>query len=309
MTQKEKNYFGFLSSDELFKFFERLKMALALGKKIGDKKQFELEIRGCDNEIFNGFSFDIFTFNKNKYNTFFDINKDYMKKALCIFSLNLNAKEEKCIEIIKECYEIYKSFIMKIPKIKGRCEMYFRNNGTNFSFDLIIIDGKIMKSIIDLGINLSEYHEFYLSLKSEISIYELFAEKIDGKKIFFLILSLLFTIKSSGENVKYLIEAISNALNDVKLNNMRRQRKFNEMIKFLNFIYAYIGTKLKLNYDSKIIVEELNKEKEINLNQFFRKIKETSQVIIKQISKPIMNFSYYFSEKYTSISKQNIILI
>ena len=166
--------------------------------------------------------------------------------------------------------------------------MYFRNNGTNFSFDLIIIDGKIMKSIIDLGINLSEYHEFYLSLKSEISIYELFAEKIDGKKIFFLILSLLFTIKSSGENVKYLIEAISNALNDVKLNNMRRQRKFNEMIKFLNFIYAYIGTKLKLNYDSKIYVEELNKERETFLNQFFMYIKEKSQGITKQMVKPIL---------------------
>ena len=289
MTQKEKNYFGFLSKDELFKFFERLKMALALGKKIGDKKTFELEIKGCDHEITNGFSLDIFTFDKNKYSKFFEINKDYMKKTLYIFTLNLKAKGEDYIKEIKDSFEMtIKPLITGFSEIKGRCEMHFRNNGKNVSFDLIIIDGEIMKSIIDVGINLSQYHEFYLSLKSAINIYELFPENIDGKKILGIILSLLFTIKSSGENVKYLIEAISNALNDVKLHDIKMQKKFNEMVKFLNFIYAYIGTKIKLNYDGKLIAEQLNIETERHLTDLFKYINQVCKELLKTFVRPIL---------------------
>lgn len=288
MTQKEKKYFGFLPKNEFLKFFERLKMALALGKKIGDKKTFELEIKGCEHEITNGFSLDIFTFDKNKYNTFFDINKDYMKKTLYIFSLKLKAKGEEYIGKIKEFFEDIRTIIINIPKIHGRSEMYFRNNGKNVIFDFIITDGEIMQSIIDVGINLSQYQEFYLSLKSEINIYEFFPNNINGKIILGLILSLIFTIKSSGENVKYLIEAISNALNDLKLDSIKMQEKFNKMVKFLNFIYAYIGTKIKLNFDGKLIADQLNIEKERNLTKHFKFIKEYYEKLIKDYGKIIL---------------------
>ena len=47
---KEKVYFGCLPKAEVGRFIENLKRSLAEGKKIDDKKKFELEIKGTDSE-------------------------------------------------------------------------------------------------------------------------------------------------------------------------------------------------------------------------------------------------------------------
>ena len=275
--KKEKLYFGFLPKDELLKFFERLKMALALGKKTGDKNNFEFEIKGTTNEP-NGFSLNIHTFDKNEYYKLYDDKHEYIKKALCIFSLHL--KDKSGLKKIKEGFEIIKPMIINIPILKKyECEMYMRNDGKYISFDIISINEEIMESLLAIGINLSEYHEFNLSLKSEFNVYELFYENINVKKILSHILSLLFRFKSSGENVKYLIEAISNALNDVKLNNTKMQKKFNETVKFLNFIYAFVGARIKFNYDGQLIAKQINNKNKVFQDSFIKSFKGIKSII------------------------------
>ena len=294
--KKEKVYFGFLPKDELLKFFERLKMALALGKKTGDKKNFEFEIKGTNNEP-NGFSLNIHTFDKNEYYKLYNDKHEYIKKALCIFSLHLRDKSSgRDLKKIKEGFEIIKPMIINIPILKKyECEIYMRNDGRYISFDLISINEEIMKSFLAIGINLSEYHEFNLSLKSEFNVYELFNENINAQKILSHILLLLFRFKSSGENVKYLIEAISNALNDVKLNNTKMQKKFNETVKFLNFIYAFVGARIKFNYDGQLIAEEANNNKNEYLQDLFIKFNK----FIKEI-KPIIKL-FLEGAKYSEL--------
>lgn len=278
--KKEKVYFGFLPKDELLKFFERLKMALALGKKTGDKKNFEFEIKGTTNEP-NGFSLNIHTFDKNEYYKLYDDKHEYIKKALCIFSLHLKDKSGgRDLKKIEEGFETIKNSIINIPILKKyECEMYMRNDGKYISFDIISINEEIMESLLAIGINLSEYHEFNLSLKSEFNVYELFYENINVQKILSHILSFLFRFKSSGENVKYLIEAISNALNDVKLNNTKMQKKFNETVKFLNFIYAFVGARIKFNYDGQLIAKQINNKNKVFQDSFIKSFKEIKSII------------------------------
>jgi hypothetical protein len=82
--KKSEVYFGCLPKEEAVFFFNRLKMYLIEGKKNEDKKEFELEIRGTEEDP-KGISLEIFNFNESKYKEYFDSSEEYMKKNLMIF--------------------------------------------------------------------------------------------------------------------------------------------------------------------------------------------------------------------------------
>ena len=113
-----------------------------------------------------------------------------------------------------------------------------------------------------LGINLSEYHKFNFALKSGINLAEILNPAADQTANLVKICSLLFSIKSETENVRYLSGALAEALKDVKLNDEKIQAKFNKVVGYLNFINSFIGAKLKLEYDAKVLAGEGAKEAE-----------------------------------------------
>ena len=254
--EKSNYYFKIIPKEEFPKFMERLQAALAKTEnKKGEKKSIDFEIRGTKEDL-NGLALEIFSFDKAKCADFMDVEVEHIKNALYCASLNVNVKTEADVEKLKMAYEKFNPMFAMIPTFKGKFELFFRNKGTKCSFDIVAKDGKLVKSLIDLGIDPSEYHKFNFALKSGIDLGELFDQNADQTKNFAKICSVIFSIKSETDNVRYLSGALAEALKDVKLTDEKIQKKFDKCVGYLNFINSFICAKLKLEYDANVLAEE-----------------------------------------------------
>ena len=231
---KEKCYFGCVPKDQLDPFLQTLAKGIKEGKKSGDKKDFELEIRGSKEDP-KGISIENFTFDKTRFGEFFDPNQEYMKKALVVCTVNLEVKEEKDVQALKAVYDKAKPIFDNIPKIKekpGKYELQFRTSGKKVAVDLISTEGKLVQPLLDLGIDLSEYHKFNFTFKSGVDLSKLFADTPDLKQLAD-VFSILISVKSTGENVKYLAGALSEAIKVVDLKDEKLKKKKEKVLMLL----------------------------------------------------------------------------
>ena len=260
--EKSNYYFKIIPKEEFPKFMERLKTALAKTEnKKGEKKSIDFEIRGTKEDL-NGLALEIFSFDKTKCADFMDVEVEHIKNALYCASLNVNVKTKEDVEKLNMTSLMLKQVFEDIPIFKGKFELFFRSKETRCSFDIVAKDGKLVKSLIDLGINPSEYHKFNFALKSGIDLGELFDPNADQTKNFAKICSVIFSIKSETDNVRYLSGALAEALKDVKLTDENIQKKFDKCVGYLNFINSFICAKLKLEYDANVLAGEGAKEAE-----------------------------------------------
>ena len=283
--EKSKYYFKIIPKEEFPKFIERFKQALDKTEyKKGDHKSFELEIRGTNEEL-NGPSIKLSTFDKTKFNEFLDLKQEYMKNSLFCISLNLNAKNEDSFAEINKLYEqLLKPIFENIPALKKEnVEIHLRKNGINFSFEIVFKEGILMKSLMDLGLDFTEYHKFDFDLKSGFNLEEFFNLSSDPKSIFLKIFTLLLSIKSDNENIKYLCGALIEALKDVKLDDKAMEEKLNKFFGYLNFINSFIGTKLKLEYDARVFSRKVSKHDK----QFQEKIFSLQSIAVESTKKLI----------------------
>ena len=223
--EKEGYYFKIIPKEEFPKFIERLKEALEKDdNKKGDKKTFEFEIRGTREEL-NGSALEIYSFDESKYEKFIDEDQDYIKNALYCISLNFIEKEESGIDVIKKFFDdSFKPMLEGIPSLKDKIKIFFRNEGKRVAFDIIVIEGKLIKALLDLGLDFTEYHKFNFEFSLGIKISELFNEWEDPALNLIKMMSILFSIQSETENCRYLLIALSEALKDVKINDKEIQK-------------------------------------------------------------------------------------
>ena len=266
MTEaKPKTYLGIVPKEELSGFLERLKKALAEGQKSGEKKSLEIEIRGSKEDP-KGLSIEQFTLDKSKFSEFFDPNAEHTKKALVLCTVNLEVKEEKDVPAIKEAFEKIKPMVMELPFVKakpGKFELHFRSNGKKVAVDFISVEGKILSPLLDLGIDLSQFHQFYFGLKTGADIGKIYKEGGNpSDELITELLNVLVCVKSTGENIKYLATAIVAALKDLKLTDEKLQKKKDKYLGFLNLVNAFIGGKVKFEYDAKVLKGEGEKSVE-----------------------------------------------
>ena len=106
----------------------------------------------------------------------------------------------------------------------GNSQFFLRNKGKKVSFDLVIKDGKLIKSLLDLGLDFTEYHKFNFEFSLGIKVSELFNEWEDPALNLIKMMSILFSIQSETENCRYLLIALSEALKDVKINDKEIQK-------------------------------------------------------------------------------------
>ena len=280
MFEKEEYYFKIIPKEEFPKFIERFKQALDKKEfKKGDHKSFELEIRGTNEEL-NGPSIKLSTFDKTKFNEFLDLKQEYMKNSLFCISLNLNAKNEDSFAEINVFYLIFKPIFENIQALKKEnAEVHLRKNGINFSFEIIFKEGILLKALMDLGLDFTEYHKFDFDLKSGLDIEEFFNLSSDPKSIFLKIFTILLSIKSDNENIKYLCGALIKALKDVKLDDKAMEEKLNKFFGYLYFINSFIGTKLKLEYDARVFSRKVSKHDK----QFQEKIFSLQSIAVGSI--------------------------
>ena len=264
--EKKKYYLGFIVKEELQGFFDRLKDALKNGQKSGDKKSLEIEIRGSKEDP-KGVAIEHFTFDKTKFSEFFDPEAEHTKKALVLFTLNLEVKKPKDVETIKTSFEMLKPMLYGIPGVKGKegkYEFHFRNNGNKVAFDVISTEGKIIQPLLDLGIDLAEYHNFRFELKTGADLGKIYDQgQNPSDELLSEILNLLIYVKSSGENIKYLSTALLTAFKDVKIEgDAKKQKKLEKFLGILNLVNVFIGAKVKLEYDANTLKSEGEKEVE-----------------------------------------------
>ena len=99
-------------------------------------------------------------------------------------------------------------------------------------------------------------------MKSGINLAEIFDPTADQAANFAKISSVIFSIKSETDNVKYLTQALGEALKDVKLSDAKVQEKFDKVVGYINFINSFIGAKLNIEYDANVLAGEGAKEAE-----------------------------------------------
>jgi len=267
MTEAKKEekpgyYFKIIPKEEFPKFMDRLKEALKkTDNKKGDKKCIEFSIKGSKEDL-QGCAFEIFSFDKTKCAEFIDTTQDYIKNALYCASVNINVKEEADCEKLKTAFEQFQPMLAGIPQLKDKIEFKFRSKGKQCSFDAVGKDGKLVKAILDLGLSFTDFHKFCFALKSGVNLADIFDPKADPAENLVKICSVIFSIKSESENVRYLCQALGEALKDVKLNDEKIQAKFDKVVGYINFINSFIGCKLNLEYDAKVLAGEGAKEAE-----------------------------------------------
>ena len=313
--EKEGYYFKIIPKEEFPKFIERLKEALEKDdNKKGDKKSFEFEIRGTREEL-NGLNLEIYSFDDSKYEEFVDVEQDYIKDALYCISLNLITKDESGVEEMKKLFTSLKQMFENIPVLKKNREFFLRNKGKKVSFDLVIKDGKLIKPLLDLGLDFTEYHKFNFEFSLGIKVSELFNEWEDPALNMIKMMSILFSIQSETENCRYLLIALSEALKDVKINDQKIQKKFDKFINFLRFLNSFNGNKIKLEYDAKILAGEGAKEAERmyggseKVKSKISGIQQSTVGIVKQMIVPmISNFALEEKVKATDLDKISISL-
>ena len=259
---KQGYYFKIIPKEEFPKFMERLKEALKkTDNKKGDKKSFEFSLSGSKEDL-NGCAFEIFSFDKSRCEEFLDVTQPHIQNGLYCASLNLSVKEEADVDKLKMVFNQFLPMLTAIPQLKDKIDFNIRSKGKQVSFDAVAKDGKLVKAILDLGLDFTEFHKFNFALKSGVNLAEIFDPNADPTANFVKICSIIFSIKSETENVRYLCTALGEALKDVKLADEAIQKKFDKFVGYLNFINSFIGAKLKLEYDANVLAGEGAKEAE-----------------------------------------------
>ena len=174
MSEKEKEgyYFKIIPKEQWQDFFNNFKNALLKSEKKKENKSCEFEIRTTKEDLKEACVFEIFTFDKARYFDYFDEKKDYFHNSSFSISLNLEAKEEK---VVNEVEKYFKSFFAKDTK---QFEIFSRNKGKQVSIDFVRKKKSLplLEDLLDLGINLTEYHKFNLIIKLGLNLIELFGQ-------------------------------------------------------------------------------------------------------------------------------------
>ena len=281
--------------EDLLSFLSILKQYLPKGIKHGDRSGYELEIRSCQNNPTN-FKIDVFTFDGQNFSRYFDCNNNCMNRAILVISFVFNIKNVKDINNLKNiCNKFIYNMIKDSPEIKNNYQFYFRHGGNNIFIDFYIFNSEIIKAFIDVGINLTEYDNFYLSFNSSflieklLSIYQI-------KDILIEFFTLVLYVKTSRMNIDYLLECFQNVIKNHKFNNNESIKEFlGKLMEFFSLSSAL--KKLKLEFDAKKYVNEANKlygteelkDKFINQKDIYKALGEQFCQILQ--SKGLLYFS------------------
>ena len=298
-------YFKIIPKEEFPKFMERLKALLG---KSDDKKILDFEVRGTKEDL-NGLSLEIFTFGKERYKEFLDVDPESIKDALYYASLNLNAKDENGVVMLNMIFDQLKPMLESNPIFQGKFAFSFRNQGKKVSFDCICKNGKLVEALLDLGIDISEFQKFEFALKSGINLAEILDENANQTENLVKICSVIFSIKSESKKVRYLIGALLEALKDLKLADEKIKKKYDKLIGFLNFINSFIEAKLNVEYDAKFLAGEGAKEAEKYKTQIIGIQQMAKVMVLSSLIPMIVNLGMDNNVKILDLDSISISLV
>ena len=246
-----KVYFNCLPKEEVFNFLAGFKKALTETPKSDEKKTVEFEIKGTKEEL-KGINIETKNIEKGQFKEIFDMAQEHIQKALCIFSLSFNANDESSVKTLEELFKKMEPMFKMIPFVKKHPENYeihFRTNGNKVAVDITSVKGEFLQPIVDLGIDIKEYHKIDCYFKTGFvpaDFFNLPIEELSLKLIQFAL-----KIKADSCGIRHIITACIQALKGIKLTNDKFQKKLEAHIEKLNMLNAFVSLVFNFEFDGK----------------------------------------------------------
>ena len=246
-----KVYFNCLPKEEVFNFLAGFKKALTETPKSDEKKTVEFEIKGTKEEL-KGINIETKNIEKGQFKEIFDMAQEHIQKALCIFSLSFNANDESSVKTLEELFKKMEPMFKMIPFVKKHPENYeihFRTNGNKVAVDITSVKGEFLQPIVDLGIDIKEYHKIDCYFKTGFvpaDFFNLPIEELSLKLIQFAL-----KIKADSCGIRHIITACIQALKGIKLTNDKFQKKLEDHIEKLNMLNAFVSLVFNFEFDGK----------------------------------------------------------
>ena len=187
-----------------------LKQYLPRTIKKGDTSGYEIEIRSYQYNPTN-FKIDLFTFDQNSFNNYFDYNNKLINYAVLLITVYFKITNFNELNYIQTVCDVLITKLLKhIPKEKrNNFKFFFRYLGNNIYIDLL--NNLILKAFLDTGINLNEYDNFYLNFSSNFILNKLLTF-YELKDFYYDFFSFVFYAKTSRANIGNLFECFQNVL-------------------------------------------------------------------------------------------------
>lgn len=309
---KPKVYFGCLPKEQVLAFLGNFKKALAEEAKTDDKKSFEFELRGTKEEP-KGVSFETYSITKDKYAEFVDASQPYMAKALSVFSISVNAKDDASLKTLQTLFEKMKPFFENLDFVKkhpGKYEIHFRNAGKKVSIDFVNVTGEFLQPLLDLGLDISNYHKFNACFKSEFCPDEFF--KLPIEELSLKALQLVLSIKGESQGVRQILTALIKALKEVKLSNEKFQKKLDQHVSHLSGLNAFLSFVFNFEFDAKELCGAgLSASKDalkgIDINKKFEEFRAQIEGLGANMIKPVLEqYGLVDSAKATDVDEISI---
>ena len=278
---KEKVYFEFLPKEEVFKFIEGFKKALAQIPKSSEKKCIDFEIKGTNEEL-KGISIETKNIEKGQFKELFDAAQEHIQKALCIISITFKANDEASVKTLEELFKKLEPLFKEIPFVKKHPENYeihFRTNGDKVSVDITSVKGEFLQPLVELGLDFNEYQKIDCLFKSGFSPADFFNLSVEDLSL--KVIQFLLKLKADSTGIRHIITSCIQALKGIKLNNAKFQKILEQHIEKLNMLNAFVSLVFNFEFDAeelhgqglKAATEKLLKGKDLNqMLEWFRQI-------------------------------------
>lgn len=235
-------------------FFKVLKERLDNGIKKNDKKEITFLIEGGDDSL-SGINFKTYTIKSEDYNKIVS-NEPYVSEALAMFTLTVNANSIADAGTLQILFETMAPMLEELPFIKPflqNGEYHLRVNGSKLSLDFVIKNQAMLKSALDLGIDLADYNEIKLCLGTAFTFSDFFTLSIDQllEKIF----SFHFSLNQNLINLSYLFKAIIAALETLSFTDQSIQKIIINTLISLKSFSKFLSARFALKYGPKEAVD------------------------------------------------------
>ena len=198
-------------------------------------------------------------------------------------------------------------FVKKHPE---NFEVYFRTNGNKVSVDLVSVKGGFLEPLLNLGINISDFHNFKASFKSEFRPDEFFTAPLEELSL--KALQLLLSVKGNSTGGRYLLTALIEALKGVKLENAKFQKKLENHVDKLNALNAFLSFCFEFQFDAKELCGaglEASKVRGLDVNAFLGMARTFVEALVENKVKPLLTqYALVDAAKATDIDEITVSL-
>ena len=251
--EKDRYIFKIIPKEEFQKFIERFKDALEkIDNKKGEKKNFDIEINGT-RELSDGIQIELFSFDERKYaDLILDKDEEKIKNSLYFISLDLNIEKESSFDKFeKNFFPFIKQTLEAVPIFKNKIEIFLTKKEAKVSIYLVGKEGELINSLLSLGLDFTEYHSFNFVFYSLINFSDIFGEWNNLTYNFSKLFSLIFSFKSESIDFRYLLIALTEALKDIKITDLKIKKKYEEFINFLYYLNILNKTEFQMEFNAR----------------------------------------------------------